>query len=183
MITNALTSSLTMTPCYNAIPQFLANTEYKNPTDSAPFNLAYGTDMRVFEWRKHNPKNANAGQAFMAAQRMGQRSVWDGQTTLKEFEMTPEEIKNDRVMVCDVGGGLGHQCVELRKYRPDLQGRIITEDLPLVHNMITNQEEMKALNITTRNHNFMDEQPIEGAKVYYLRNVIHNCKPLFLIIA
>lgn len=55
-----------MTPCYNAIPKFLAKTGYANPTESTPFNLAYGTDMPVFEWRRHNPENAKAGQAFTA---------------------------------------------------------------------------------------------------------------------
>ncbi|KAK5163000.1 uncharacterized protein LTR77_011055 [Saxophila tyrrhenica] len=163
-----------MTPAYQAIPEYLSNTRYANPTDSAPFNLAYNTDMRVFEWRKHNPKNAEAGQAFMAAQRMGQRSVWDGQTSVKEFEMSPEDLQNGRVMMCDVGGGLGHQCVEFRKYRPDLQGRIITEDLELVQNMISNREELSSMDISLQTHNFMEEQPIKGAKVYYLRNVIHN---------
>lgn len=165
-----------MTPAYQAIPEFLAKTKYENPTDSAPFNLAYHTDMPVFEWRKYNPKNAQAGQAFMAAQRMGQRSVWDGQTSLHEFEMSEEDKKQRRVMMCDVGGGMGHQCVELRKYRPDLDGRIVTEDLPLVQDMIPNKQELKSLDITTQNHNFMEEQPVTGAKVYYLRNVIHNCK-------
>lgn len=107
---------------------------------------------------------------------MGQRSVWDGQTTLTEFEMSDHDIKRGRVMMCDVGGGMGHQCVELRKYRPDLKGRIVTEDLPLVQNMIINREELSSLDITLQNHNFMEEQPIKGAKVYYLRNVIHNCE-------
>lgn len=164
-----------MTPAYNAIPEFLSTTGYKNPTQAAPFNLAYNTDMPVFEWRKHNPKNAEAGQAFMAAQRMGQRSIWDGQVSVQEFQMTPEDLANGRVMMCDVGGGLGHQCLELRKYRPELQGRIVTEDLPLVQGMITNREELESNNITLQEHNFMQEQPIKGAKVYYLRNVIHNC--------
>lgn len=167
-----------MTNAYQAIPEFLSKNHYANPTSSTntPFNLAYDTDMPVFEWRKHNPKNAEAGQKFMAAQRMGQRSVWDGQTTLKEFEMSAEDIQRGRVLMCDVGGGMGHQCLEFRRYNPDLQGRIITEDLPLVQNMINNEDELQDLDITLQNHNFMEEQPIKGAKVYYLRNVIHNCE-------
>ncbi|KAK3049766.1 hypothetical protein LTR09_008942 [Extremus antarcticus] len=110
--------SLTMTRAYQAIPEFLANNRYENPPSSTvtPFNLAYKTDMPVFEWRKHNPKNAAAGQAFMAAQRMGQRSVWDGQTSssLQDFELSAEDVELGRVMMCDVGAGLGHQSIELR---------------------------------------------------------------------
>ena len=71
-------SSLTMTPAYNAIPKFLANESYRNPTTSAPFNLAYQTDLPVFKWRESHPENAKAGQAFMAAQRIGHDAHLDG---------------------------------------------------------------------------------------------------------
>lgn len=165
-----------MTPCYNAIPKYLESHGYMNPTDDAPFNLAYKTDLKVFEWRKYNPENAKVGQKFMSAQRMGQQSVWDGQTPMKDFEMSEEDLSKDRVMMCDVGGGMGHQCVEFRKYHPEIKGRIVTEDLPLVQNMITNRDELKSLNISLQVHDFSKEQPIKGAKVYYLRNVIHNCE-------
>ena len=96
--------SLTMTPAYNAIPKFLAQTKYQNPTDKTPFNLAYNTDMPVFEWRKHNPENAKAGQAFMAAQRMGQRSVWDGKVSMKDFKFSIlyfSATSSTRVRRCD----------------------------------------------------------------------------------
>ena len=163
-----------MTPCYNAIPKFLAKTGYKNPTESTPFNLAMNTDMPVFEWRRHNPENAKAGQAFMAAQRMGQQSIWDGQVPMHDWKMTDEDIARGRVMMCDVGAGFGHQSVEFRKYHPELKGRVIIEDLALVQDMIPNKDEIASLDISLQPHDFTQEQPIKGAKVYYLRNVIHN---------
>ena len=92
-----------MTPAYNAIPEFLAKTNYTNPTDTAPFNLAYNTELPVFEWRKYNPKNAKAGQAFMAAQRMGQRSIWDGLVPTHDWEMSQYDIDQDRVLMCQEG--------------------------------------------------------------------------------
>lgn len=110
----------------------------------------------------------------MAAQRMGQRSVWDGRISLKEFEMSADDLSRDRVMMCDVGGGMAHQCVDFRKHRPDLQGRIVSEDLELVQSMIKNHDELKSLDISLQQQDFMREQNIKGAKVYYLRNVIHN---------
>lgn len=163
-----------MTPAYQAIPKYLAKTGYKNPTDSAPFNLAYDTEMPVFEWRKHNPENAKVGQAFMAAQRMGQRSIWDGLVPVHDLKLSKEDIAADRVMFCDVGGGIGHQCLELRKFQPELQGKMVTQDLPLAQDMIASKDEMKKLDIEAIPHDFMTEQPVKDAKVYYLRNVIHN---------
>ena len=163
-----------MTPAYNAIPKFLAQNGYKNPSDSAPFNVAFNTDMPVFKWREHHPENAKAGQAFMAAQRVGQRSVWDGLVPLDDFKLSPEDLAQGRIMICDVGGGSGHQCSEFRKYRSDLKGNIVTEDLPAMHSLISNRDDLEKLNITLTAHDFMEEQPVQGAKVYYLRNVIHN---------
>lgn len=159
---------------YNSIPQFLAQTKYQNPSDSAPFNLAFSTAMPVFEWRKHNPENAKAGQDFMAAQRIGQRSVWDGRVPLVDFHMSDQDMKSGRLLVVDVGGGYGHQLVELRKLHPDLKGKMVTQDLPFVHNMRPNIDELTSLDIEPAAHDFMHPQPVRGAKVYYLRNVIHN---------
>lgn len=40
--------------------------------------------------------------------------------------------------------------------------------------MISNKDELASMNIETMPHNFMEENPVKEAKVYYLRNVIHN---------
>jgi demethylsterigmatocystin 6-O-methyltransferase len=163
-----------MTTAYNAIPKFLAQESYKNPTTSAPFNLAYQTDLPVFKWREFNPENAKAGQAFMAAQRIGQRSVWDGLVPLHDFKMSQEDLDKARVLVCDVGGGSGHQCIDFRKHTPDIKGRIVTQDLGKMQELSNIKDELEKLDVTMMPHDFMTEQPVHGAKVYYLRNVIHK---------
>lgn len=164
-----------MTPAYNAIPKFLATTSYCNPSASAPFNLAYKTDQSVFEWRKHNPENARTGQAFMAAQRTGQQSIWeDNKVPLSDLRLSDSELEAGRTLLVDVGGGFGHQCIDLRRLNPDLKGHMITQDLPLVHGMLDNTDELLALDIEPMAHDFMEPQPVYGAKAYYLRNVIHN---------
>lgn len=166
-----------MTPAYNAIPSFLARSNYKNPVDSAPFNLAYNTEMSVFEWRKHNPENAKVGQAFMAAQRMGQNSVWkDHRVPLQDFQLSDSDLEAGRIMFCDVGGGMGHLCMDLREQHPELEGKIITQDLELAQNFVpeASKAQMAKLGIEFMPHDFMTEQPVKDAKVYYLRNVIHN---------
>lgn len=163
-----------MTPAYNAIPKYLAQESYANPTKTAPFNLAYQTDLPVFKWREFNPENAKAGQAFMAAQRIGQRSVWDGMVPVDDFKLSKEDLVNNRVMICDVGGGSGHQCLDFRKHYPDLTGKIVTQDLGSMQQLSAIREELEKQNITMMPHDFFAEQPIQGAKVYYLRNVIHK---------
>lgn len=163
-----------MTPAYNAIPKFLASTNYQNPCGLAPFNTAYKTDLPVFEWRKQNPENAQAGQAFMAAQRVGQSSVWDNKVPLTDFHLGDNDLEAGRILLVDVGGGYGHQMIDLRKLRPEIKGKVITQDLSFVHSMRPNVDELVALDIEPAAHDFMQPQPIRGAKVYYLRNVLHN---------
>lgn len=164
-----------MTRAYNAIPKFLASTGYRNPSGACPFNLAYNTEQSVFDWRKHNLENAKAGQAFMAAQRTGQQSIWSSESvSLSDLNLSDSDLEAGRVLLVDVGGGFGHQCIDLRKLNPDLKGRIITQDLPLVHDMRDNTDELLALDIEPTAHDFMSPQPVLGAKAYYLRNVIHN---------
>lgn len=164
-----------MTPAYNAIPKFLASTSYRNPSASAPFNLAYNTDQCVFEWRKQNPENAKAGQAFMAAQRLGQQSIWEGnRVPLSDLRLSERDLEAGRVLLVDVGGGFGHQCIDLRRLNPDIKGHMITQDLPLVHGMIDKKDDLISLDIELMAHDFMEPQPVHGAKAYYLRNVIHN---------
>ena len=76
--------------------------------------------------------------------------------------------------MCDLGGGSSYQYVNLRKYRPDLKSKIITEDLPAMQDLITSRDELEKLDITLRPYDFMEAQLVHGTKVYYLCNVNHN---------
>ena len=95
---------------------------------------------------------------------------------MTDFKLSQADRKDGRVMLVDVGGGMGHQCVDIRKHNPDIEGKFITQDLPFIQDMISNRDELDELNIETMPHDFMKEQPVKNAKIYYLRNVIHNCK-------
>lgn len=57
----------------------------------------------------------------------------------------------------DVGGGIGSQCAILKSKLPNLPGRVILQDLPVVlqHALPTEGVEVTA-------HNFWTEQPVKG---------------------
>lgn len=57
----------------------------------------------------------------------------------------------------DVGGGIGSQCAILKAKLPDLPGRVILQDLPVV---ITHALDTEGVENTA--HNFWTEQPIKG---------------------
>ena len=63
----------------------------------------------------------------------------------------------DAVMFVDVGGGKGHETLELRRKFPNLPGRMIVQDRPEVIREITDKEGMEVME-----HNFFNLQPVKG---------------------
>ena len=61
-------------------------------------------------------------------------------------------------MFVDVGGGSGHQCVDLRKAFPDIQGRVIVQDLeyPI-------STRLEYASVEGMVHDAFKPQPIEGS--------------------
>lgn len=168
-------------PVWQAIPEFLATTSYKNPEDAlyGPFQLGNKTDLHLFDWLAANPKQLGFFTEYMTAQREGMPS-W-----LDVFPMA-QEIKafNDpeRVFLVDVGGGVGHQCVALLNRYHKLLGPVILQDRPEV---LANALPINGVEFCK--HNFFDPQSVKSkhflnilqqttntnknpdAKFYYLR--------------
>ena len=69
-----------------------------------------------------------------------------------------------------MGGGLGHDLLVFKKAFPELPGRLIVQDLPVVI------DDIKDLpyGIEAMKHNFFTPQPIKNARAYYLRTVLHD---------
>ena len=86
-----------------------------------------------------------------------------------ETEITPSS-KPETPLFVDIGGSIGHQCVALRKKLPNVQGRIILQDLrPVIAQAIP------AEGIEPMVHDFMTEQPIKGIsrlRATYVSNFI-----------
>ncbi|PCG88066.1 O-methyltransferase, family 2 [Penicillium occitanis (nom. inval.)] len=75
----------------------------------------------------------------------------------------------ESVMFVDVGGGYGQKAIALKRAIPDLPGQVIVQDLP---GTIDNAP--KAAGIEYQAHDFFTEQPVKGARAYYIRQCLHN---------
>ena len=64
----------------------------------------------------------------------------------------------DDVAIVDVGGGMGHDLVELRKKNPSIPGRFILQDLPQVVEQIP--QPLEGIEATA--HDFYTEQSVKG---------------------
>ena len=138
------------------LPEFLRNTEYKNPSDSlhCAFQLAHHTDLHTFKWALTQPEKFANFNKWMTAARSGEKN-W-----LDDFPFEAEVSQNiqpEEVLFVDVGGGIGTQCRNLKTKHPDLLGRIVLQDLAPAIKQALAVEGMEA-----EVHDFYAEQPVKG---------------------
>jgi len=150
-----------MGPAIQASPAFFADTKYQDISDTrnTPFQKAFKTDLAAFEWISQQPKLFTAMQQVMT---MMQGSEW-----LVDFKAlndaasssAPKNLseESERIFFVDVGGGRGHQLVQLKDKHPHLKGRLILQDLPEAVEKLPPIDGVKSVA-----HNFFDKQGIQG---------------------
>ncbi|KAF2000842.1 o-methyltransferas-like protein [Amniculicola lignicola CBS 123094] len=162
-------------PGLQVLPTFLAENGYRNPNDhvKSACMRGVGFDGDVMAYLRENPEKAAASYAFMAENKKEAPKWVDGKVPTTDLVLSKEEVADGRVMAVDVGGGSGHQCEAIRKAFPHLKGRVLVEDLPFMVNRI-DKEHARAIDFEVVAHDFFKPQPVISAKVYYMRNVIHD---------
>ncbi|KAL8912077.1 MAG: hypothetical protein Q9171_002865 [Xanthocarpia ochracea] len=158
------------------LPTFLSHTRYKNPSDSTHtvHQFAHKTDKHWFEWAtQENPKQYEALNRFMAVNLHAKTGidVFPFETILPQI-FGPEPsvtLDPDQVLFIDIGGGRGQICEAFKTRYPHLPGRVIVQDLPQTLAGATPPH-----GIETMLHDFFQPQPVKGAKIYYLRHVLHD---------
>jgi demethylsterigmatocystin 6-O-methyltransferase len=165
-----------LAPGWIKIPSFLQKRGWKDWTSSTDTPLAVGWNQpggaTVFELLAISPFN-NAFNAYMSTFNEG-HADWLDLYPVKE-RLAGAKTEEDAVMFVDVGGGLGHQASAFKKRFPDLPGRYIVQDL--AHALPSTRPE----GIEYMEHDFTTEQPIKGARFYYLRYVPHDWSQEFNI--
>ncbi|KAJ5787336.1 hypothetical protein N7457_002326, partial [Penicillium paradoxum] len=150
------------------LPEYFKEKGWKNPDDieDSPFNFVLGSKRGYFDYMSSNPYYDNAFHAVMASPYRRDEKSW------MDFYPVEEKLRvqsaSDVVLV-DVGGGRGKDLQIFRERFPDLKGRLVLQDLSHVAEAADTSSQ-----IETQAHNFFDEQPVKGAKAYYLRTVLHD---------
>ncbi|KAJ5659270.1 S-adenosyl-L-methionine-dependent methyltransferase [Penicillium longicatenatum] len=149
--------------------EFFQATDYANPEDAwaTPFHVAYNTKDHHFDWLQKNPEDLHAFDTLMSLNRQIEGVQWYDFYPVEEKLQVPA----DRVRLVDVGGGLGHDVARFKERFPDIPGRLIVEDLPSV---IQNIKAPLGEGIEAIGYDIFTEQPVKGAKVYYMRTVLHD---------
>ncbi|KAB5575467.1 S-adenosyl-L-methionine-dependent methyltransferase [Coniochaeta sp. 2T2.1] len=156
-----------------ALPEFLSETHYANPTDSkhTPFHLGLRTQQDLFQWMQEHPDVLEDFNVWMSYQRDPRITFLDVLDIEKEFG---QDMDASTVLFVDIGGSRGHQSVAVRRKYPYLPGRVIVQDL--AHTIAQNQSSpLPGLEeIEMQAHDMFTPQTIKGARAYYFRNVFHD---------
>ena len=149
------------------LPDYLASLNYRNPHDrhNSFFGFAHKTDLNMYEWLQAHPEQMKIFNDFQTANaQLNEGSV---QRILESLLVSGDNLgtnagrseqENNKVLFVDVGGGRGEALRKFRRNHPELRGRVIIEDLPMVIEGQEVEERVEAIA-----HDFFTPQPITGA--------------------
>ncbi|KAJ5650816.1 uncharacterized protein N7484_004539 [Penicillium longicatenatum] len=164
-------------PIAQAMPEFFMKRKYQDLTSNTdtPFQKAFNTNLACFDWLIQHPKHFGSLQKVMTALEgaewtVGFDLIKSEAEKIKSITLQPSE----RPFLVDVGGGHGHQCVQLGKTYPNLLGHLVLQDLPEAVDRLSPIE-----GVRVEAHDFFQKQPITAytlvdAKFYYLRRIMHD---------
>lgn len=150
------------------MPDFLKEHGYQDAEDPADcaFNKGHKTTQKAFDWYPQQPELFAHFNRFMAVQREGMPTWLDAYPFLERSA----GLAPGQALFVDVGGGIGHQSVALRRALPaSVAGRIVVQDQPAVVGQAIPQDGVEQMA-----HDFFGAQPVEGARMYYMRNIMHD---------
>ncbi len=153
---------------FRHFPDYLRNHGYKNIEGMAesPVLEAWHSDTSNFFQHYQSQKELFTHfNQYMAVQRLGKPSWLE----VYPYLALAEGLAAEQPLFVDVGGGLGHQSIVLRKALPILPNKIVVQDLPSTLAQAARYEGIEFVA-----HDFFHLQPIQGARAYYLRNIIHD---------
>jgi hypothetical protein len=158
----------TILPISYQLPAYLSSINYRNPgsDDQSPSPAKFTFGEEFFDHLHKHPIMLNAFNSSMKIQDMAPPP------SIPVFPF-PERMGNlpdKAVLLVDVGGGHGGYLESWRKAYPDLQGRVILQDLPQVAREI----DPSKVSFEIMPHDFFTLQPVHGARFYHFRRILHD---------
>lgn len=169
----SLVSQTCMVEALQSLPEWLAQHDHKEPSDpeDTPFALGKGLGrMSAWAWLE------NEGEVLADFNRFIQlgtdhRPKFTNSFPLDRY-LDPEDSaeRAERIQFVDVGGGNGQICESVLEKYPRLRNRIVLQNAANLAEMGSKANS----GYESLAYNFFDPQSIQGARVYYLREVLHD---------
>lgn len=155
----------TVLPAFGALPQFLEDNGYKNPTnpDHLPWHVGHGTELNAFPWLLSHPRQMEVFMQAMATLRDGMPNWFDLIDFHQEI-LHGHDTDPSMPLFVDVGGAMGQQSIFFKTAYPDMKGRVIVQDQAQVISQIEATPLPGFKGIEAMAHDFFKPQPIKGTR-------------------
>ncbi|RAH61686.1 O-methyltransferase [Aspergillus piperis CBS 112811] len=167
---------LGLTACTSAgclrFHEFSRKRGWTNPTNPEDTSLmgAYGTDKDLFSWVNELGYGKHLND-YLGGYNLGRRWwIHPDIYPVKERLINGADPSPDASFLVDIGGNVGHDLERFRAAFPDAPGKLILQDLPMMIGQVKNLDS----SIVRMEYDFRDEQPVKGARAYYLHSTLHN---------
>ncbi|KAK4958294.1 hypothetical protein LTR10_004720 [Elasticomyces elasticus] len=156
-------------------PGFFKENKYQAPKSSvdAPFQYVYDCKgTHLFEYFGQHAPMMGKRFAGMMALWSKDRPKWFDSGYYPVQDRLIESADPGEPFLVDVGGGSGHDLVQLKEAFDDqIKGDLVLQDRPEI--VAIAETEVHA-DIKKMNHDFLTEQPVKGARAYYLHSIIQD---------
>jgi len=160
-------------PVLSAMPSYFQQHGYKSPDSGVdgPFQHAYNCKgSHMFEyWQNTDPEMGRRFASMMDVWSRGRpRWFFEDYYPVKERLITGTE--KDAPFLVDIGGGSGHDVEGLRAaFETQLPGKLVLQDRPEIIEIAKVGPGAEGMA-----HDFMTEQPVKGARAYFLHSIIQD---------
>jgi hypothetical protein len=159
-------------PVHQSMKSYFEQRNWQCPDSGldAPFQHTYNCKgSHYFEYFQQNPEMGRRFASMMDSWSKGRPRWFSKDYYPVEDRLISGADKNAPFLV-DVGGGSGHDVEGLRQaFEGQLPGVLVLQDRPEI-------VELAELGpgAETMAHDFMTEQPVKGARAYYLHSIIQD---------
>lgn len=161
--------------CLAALDQFHVwadknNWQTPNSLFDGPYQHAFNTELNFFQYLQANPPYGEQFNFHMGGYHQGRPSWMDPGFYPVQKNLIDGFDKDSGAMLVDIGGSIGHDIQEFYSKHPEVPGRLVLQDLPIVIGQIQKLDER----IERMAYDFYEEQPVKGARAYYMHSVLHD---------
>ena len=143
--------------------------QFPTPPQQTAFEHVHG--MNLWDFMAQNPTHRKSFDDYMATRREGIQAWYS--TFPISTELFPGAATDPAsVLLVDIGGNLGHEAKAFHTAHPTHPGRIILQDLPSMIEEVNRRGVPRG--VEPMPYDFFTTQPVNGARAYYLRSVLHD---------
>lgn len=160
-------------PLFLNLPHFLKDSKFRKPQNGSAENFQhlYKRDgAQIYTSMASYPYLGQGVQDFMQANTKHTLNPW---TCIFPVKTMTDGLEDGQALLVDVGGGNGQDLRLVAEAIPALPpGSLVLQELPHVVEAISLGELEST--VEKQAYNYMNPQPVKGARYYYFKNVIHN---------